>query len=99
MKAVRHTEFRLGLTATELLVAVVAIAAIMVVIIPLFISQPSKALPRSQRMQCANNLKQIGLSFRIYANEHAGLFPMQVAERDGGALESIERGDASASFR
>src|SRR6476661_5082188 len=39
------------------------------------------------RISCVNNLRQVGLAFRIWANDHGDKFPWQVAAKDGGTLE------------
>lgn len=98
MKPVRMNKNQRALAAKEMLVAMVVVAAIVGIILPAFISPRTRGLPRTAQMQCVNNLKQVGLAFRIYANDHADLFPLQVAEREGGALESIERADVSRIF-
>src|SRR5689334_2087702 len=38
-------------------------------------------------ISCANRLKQVGLAFRMWANDHGDKFPWQVAAKDGGTLE------------
>ena len=37
----------------------------------------SSGSKRSTRIACLNNLKQIGIGFRLYANDNSGSFPMQ----------------------
>lgn len=83
-----------GATFVEMLSGLVVLTIVLLLVLPAFV----KAHPDDRRIRCVNNLKQIGLAFRIYANDHNDLYPMQIAERDGGALESIERGDASRIF-
>lgn len=38
---------------------------------------------------CSANLKQISLSFELFAQDHHGLYPMQVSTNEGGTLEYI----------
>ena len=35
----------------------------------------AKAKARAERIQCVNNLKQVGLAARIWSNDHGGIFP------------------------
>ncbi len=42
---------------------------------------------RAQSISCFNNMKQIGLAFRIYATSHADRFPFSVPRQEGGTLE------------
>jgi hypothetical protein len=39
------------------------------------------------RISCVNNLKQIGLSFRIWAGDNKDRFPMQVSTNEDGTME------------
>lgn len=43
--------------------------------------------PRSSRIGCISNLKQVGLGFRMWANDHGDLFPWQVPVAGGGTKE------------
>lgn len=44
-----------------------------------------------QKITCVNNLKQIGLAFRIWAGDHGDKFPFQVSTNAGGTLELCDR--------
>ena len=48
--------------------------------------------------RCPSNLKQIGLAFRMWANDHEDKFPMQVSVAEGGTKELALLGFALASF-
>jgi hypothetical protein len=41
---------------------------------------------RSPRIQCVSNLKQIGIAFRMWSNDHQEQFPMAVPVSLGGSL-------------
>ena len=43
--------------------------------------------PRAARINCVSNLKQVGLGFRMWANDHGDLFPWQVPVAEGGTKE------------
>lgn len=60
-----------GFTLIELM-ASIAIAAI---ILALFAPAIQKARSSARRAQCANNLRQIGLAFSLYVDEHGETFP------------------------
>jgi prepilin-type processing-associated H-X9-DG protein len=36
---------------------------------------------------CVNNLKQVGLAYYVWADDHNGKFPMQVSVTNGGTME------------
>jgi len=44
------------------------------------------------RINCANNLKQVGLAFRTWAIDNDGRFPMQVSVTNGGTMELVSSG-------
>ncbi|HET7625007.1 MAG TPA: hypothetical protein VFM25_07045 [Verrucomicrobiae bacterium] len=41
----------------------------------------------AQRISCLNNLKQIGLAFRIWSGDHNNQYPFNVSTNDGGTRE------------
>jgi len=52
-----------------------------------------------RRMKCVNNLKQIGLGFRIFSTDHEDLFPMALSTKRGGTKERIPGGPAYVHFQ
>jgi len=53
---------------------------------------------RAKRIMCVNNLKQVGLAFRIWSNDNGDKFPMQVEAKKGGSLEAIKEGQVLRHF-
>src|SRR5205809_2711441 len=56
----------------------------------MFMLLPFLARPRcygSSRINCVSNLKQIGLSIRMFSQDHSDKFPWLVSTNDGGSLE------------
>lgn len=52
----------------------------------------AKAKARAQRIACVNNLKQVGLAFRIWEGDNGDQFPFNVSTNKGGTLELCRPG-------
>ncbi len=84
---------RHGFTLTELLVVVVVFVLLVGMVIPVGSGNRAKA----SRIQCVNNLKNVGLALRIFAADHAGTFPAALSATNGGFQEPLT--DANQLWR
>lgn len=85
MKQLRRHPGCGGFTLIELLVVIGIIGILAGLLLPAL----SQGKLRAQRTACVNQLRQIGLGFQMFANEHNGKPPMQVSTNDGGTAEIV----------
>ena len=72
-------------TLIELLFVIAIIAILAAMLLPAL----ARAKARAQRINCVNNLKQVGLSFRTWALDNQDQNPMNVSTNAGGAQEYV----------
>jgi hypothetical protein len=91
MQLPRRPERRRAFTLTELVVILFTVALLFLLMVPLTYQLKQKP----QRITCVNDLKNMGLSFRIFATGNSNSYPLQ---KLAGALNPHEPG-ASPSNR
>jgi len=84
-----------GFTVLELLFLI----ATLMVAVTLAMPQSSHGCEaRASRISCVSNLKQIGLAYRMWTNEHEERFPMELSVAEGGTKELAAKGLPFSSF-
>jgi prepilin-type N-terminal cleavage/methylation domain-containing protein/prepilin-type processing-associated H-X9-DG protein len=81
------------------LVEVLVVIAILAVLVALLLPTLADAKKKAQRISCVNNLMQIGLAFRLWADGHTNLYPMSVSTNLGGTFEDVNSGKVFRHFQ
>jgi prepilin-type N-terminal cleavage/methylation domain-containing protein len=85
MKPTRNQEPVAGFTLIEVIVVLAVVGFLASMYWPMLRTQGCRG--KATRIRCTNNLKQVGIAFRLFQTDHNDLFPMQISVTNGGSRE------------
>jgi type II secretory pathway pseudopilin PulG len=84
------------MTLTEAVVVICIIAFLVMLLLPVLANHGGN---KCQKISCTNNLKQLGLAYKIWAGDNNDKLPMEVSVTNGGAMELMNTPDAWKAFQ
>ncbi|MCX6930081.1 MAG: DUF4190 domain-containing protein [Verrucomicrobia bacterium] len=76
-----------GFALAGLILGYVSLVIPLVILPALLLPGLASAKSKAQSISCVNNMKQIGLAFRVWAVDNSDNFPFNVSTNKGGTLE------------
>lgn len=86
-----------ALTLLEVIVVIGILAVLVLMILDGTYAGPAPRL-KAQRIQCISNLKQMGMSYRIWEGDHFDSYPMLVSVTNGGSMELAQTGNVVMTY-
>jgi type II secretory pathway pseudopilin PulG len=82
MQRTRSTPSTAAFTRLDLIVVLLVVGCLAGLGLPVL----AGARPRSQMVECVNNLRRVGQGFHLWANEYSSRYPWTVPPPDGGSM-------------
>jgi hypothetical protein len=96
MKLHRPSRRDRAMNVFEVLIVIATLMLLVAFVLPVLMRP---RISHSSRIGCVNNLKQVGLAYRIWAQDNNDHYPMQVSITNGGAMELAATGNVVAVFQ
>ena len=78
-------------TAGYTMIDVIAILCILALLAALLLPSLTTARRKAQRISCNGNLKDINLSYLVWAGDHGNQFPFELSVTNGGTMEVADQ--------
>ena len=92
MKPHRTTDENGAFTLLELLLVILVLIILAAMLLPA--NSGAHNRDRVKRINCVNNLKQIGVAFRVWGGDNGDKFPMEISATNHDAMNLITAGKA-----
>src|ERR1017187_6134383 len=90
----RQRETAMSLFEVGVVIAIVLLLA--AVLLPTLL--PRSTMSRAPGISCMNNLKQVGLAYRIWEGDNGDIYPMGISVTNGGSMEMVVTGNVVQTF-
>ena len=94
MKPRLSTRHETAMTLFEVGILVAVVMILVIVFLPR-ITSPRRTYGS---IACVNNLKQLGLAYRVWAGDNNDLYPMGISITNGGSMELVRTGDVVQTY-
>ena|ERR1700744_988955 len=74
------------------------LVTIILVLVALLLPRLQRPRHDRSRIICVNNLKQLGLAYRIWEGDNGDIYPMGISITNGGSMEMVNTGDVLQTF-
>lgn len=71
------------------LVELLTVIAIIGIVAAMLLTVLGRAESRAKRVTCINNLREMGIAFHEFADDHSGKYPMEVPVNEGGSQDYL----------
>jgi prepilin-type processing-associated H-X9-DG protein len=82
-------------TLADAVVVIATLALVATVLLPALAAKKGTG----NKVSCVSNLKQISITFREWADDHNGKYPMEISTANGGTMELSATGNVVATFQ
>jgi prepilin-type processing-associated H-X9-DG protein len=96
MKLRCSKNYSAAMTLFEVGVVIALVMLLAVFLLPIL--RFHSTISSGPRINCVNNLKQVGLAYRIWEGDNGDIYPTGISVTNGGSMEMVATGDVLQTF-